>query len=108
MAAIPKRQVSFSDVVSSSSGTRFQNNEESSSEESFYKLTTSEADSLGASSSDDEDASRLDLIIQGAYSCNSSYFSSVATEPAQRNLLLLLDKDLRDGDIGSSGIISTI
>ena len=55
MAAIPKRQVSFSDVIGSSSDTRFENDEESSSEESFYEITTSKADSLGTSSSDNED-----------------------------------------------------
>ena len=102
MAATSKQQTSFCDTVGCSSDTRYENNQSSSEEESFYEITTSEADSLRGSSSDDEDASRLDLIIQGAYSCNPSYFSSVTTEAAQRNSLLLFDKDLRDGD--NSGI----
>ena len=46
--------------------------------------------------------SRLDLIIQGAYFCNPSSYSSVATKAAQRNSLLLFDKNLRDSD--NSGI----
>ena len=52
----------------------------------------------GYSSSNDEDASRLDMIIQGAYSCNPLYFSSLTSKAAERNSLLLFDKDLCDGD----------
>ena len=85
-----------------SSDMRYENNQSSSEEESFYEITTSEADSLRGSSSDNGDVCRSHLIIRGAYSCNPSSYSSVATETAQRNLLLLFDKDLQDGD--NSGI----
>ena len=94
MATTSKQQTSFCDTVGCSSDTRYKNNQSSNEEGSFYEITASEAASLRGSSSDDEDASRLGLIIHKAYSCNPSYFSSLATEAAQRNLLLLFDKDL--------------
>jgi len=98
MAVTPKWQVSFSDAVSSPVSCSSDKTYEAEEEESFYEITTSEADSLGYSSSDDEYASRLDMIIQGAYSCNPSYFSSLTSGAAERNSLLLFDKDLCDGD----------
>jgi len=97
MAVTPKQQVSFSDAVSSPVSC-FSDKTYETEEESFFEITTSEADSLRYSSSDDEDASRLDLIIQGAYCCNPSYFSLLTSEAAERNSLLLFDKDLCDGD----------
>ena len=102
MATTSKQQISFCNTVVCSSDMRYENNQSSSKEESFYEITTSEADLLRGSSSDNEDVSRLDLIIQGAYFCNPSSYSSVATEAAQRNSLLLFDKNLRDSD--NSGI----
>ena len=98
MAATLK-QVTFSEDVDC-----FSRNEDfgnSSSEESFHKITTSEADSMEGSTSDEEDASTLDMIMQAAYSCNPSTFSGFVNEPAQRNSLLLYDKDLRGSN--SSG-----
>lgn len=97
-----KQQTSFCDTVGCSSDMRYENNQSSNEEESFHEITASEAASLRGSSSDDKDASRSDLIIHKAYPCNPSYFSSLATEAAQRNSLLLFDKDLLDG--GNSGI----
>ena len=89
MAMTSNQQTSFCDTV----GTRYENNQSSNEEESFHEITASEAASLRGSSSDDKDASRSDLIIHKAYPCNPSYFS-LATEAAQRNSLLLFDKDL--------------
>ena len=96
MAATSKQQVSFCHTEHED------DKDNSSSGKSFYEITTSEAESLGRSSSDEEDTSRLDLIIQGAYTCNPSYFSSFPSEAAQRNSLLLFDKDLHESY--SSGI----
>ena len=101
MATMSKRQVTFSDAVGCSSDNKSKDSN-SEDEESFYEITTSEAESLG-STSDDEDLSKLDVVLQGAYSCNPAYFTSHARDAAQRNSLLLLDKDFRDSD-SSSGI----
>ena len=94
MAEMLNRQVTFSKSVSCFSDNKSED-EDSNSEEFFHELTTSEAESVEATSDDDEDGLKLDMLIQGAYSCNPAYFSSFASEAAQRNSLLLFDKDLR-------------
>ena len=66
----------------------------SSSEESFCEIvTTSEAVSF--STSDEEDAERIEMTSDRAYTCSPSLFSRLSPlDPAERSSLLLLDKDL--------------
>ena len=61
-----------------------------SDEESFFEITTSEADSL--SSSDNDDAKKLEIAWLSAYSCSPKKLH-LKNEPMLRNSLLLLDKD---------------
>ena len=76
----------------------------SSSKESFLKIvTTSEAESF--SSSDEEDAERVEMIFERAYTCSPSLFSRPSPlTSAEISSLLLLDKDLlNDGEM-SEGV----
>ena len=59
----------------------------------FYEITTSEAESL--STSEEEDAERLQLALETAFSADPSAFlkSATALDPAERTSLLFLDKD---------------
>lgn len=62
-------------------------------DESFCEITTSEGESY--CTSDDEDETRLHLLIEGyAYSPVKIF----AKDAVQRSSLLLLDKDLQDDD----------
>ena len=81
------KRISF---VGSTSSDLVLDEQPSSDEESFYEITTSEAESF--CSSDEEDAERLNFIIEGAFSGSPAKLSY--TEPALRDSLLLLDKDL--------------
>ena len=94
-------KVSFSATVSTVEVT---DDDFSSSEESFREIvTTSEAESF--SSSDEEDAERVEMIFERAYTCSPSMFSRPSPlAPAERSSLLLLDKDLlNDGEM-SEGV----
>ena len=66
-----------------------------SDEESFFEITTSEADSL--SSSDNDDAEKLEIALQSAYSCSPKKLR-LKNEPMLRNSLLLLDKDFIESE----------
>ena len=66
-----------------------------SDEESFCEITTSEADSL--SSSDDDDAEKLELVLQSAYACSPKKYK-LTNDPVLRNSLLLLDKDFIEAE----------
>ena len=76
----------------------------SSSDESLREIvTTSEAESF--SSSDEEDAERVEMILERAYTCSPSFFSRPSPlDPMERNSLLLLDKDLLDDGEMNEGV----
>ena len=67
-----------------------------SSDESFKEIvTTSEPESL--SSSGEEDAEMLEMVLERVYTCSHGMLSSkayTARDPAKRSSLLLLDKEL--------------
>ena len=86
-------KVSFSEDVDSASVAKFEETDEdfSSSEESFHEIvTTSEAES----GSSDEDAERIEMVFERAYTCSPSLFSRPSLDPVERSSLLLFDKDL--------------
>ena len=66
-------------------------------DEDFRKITSSEAES-GWSTSGEEDAERLEAVLEGVYSCSSSLFRSSGLDPAVRSSLLLLDKEIRESE----------
>ena len=66
-------------------------------DEDFRKITSSEAES-GWSTSGEEDAERLEAVLEGVYSCSSSLFRSSGLDPAERSSLLLLDKEIRESE----------
>ena len=107
MAEMLNRQVTFSKSVSCFSDNKSED-EDSNSEECFHELTTSEAESVEATLDDDKDGLKLDMLIQGAYSCNPAYFSSFASEAVQRNSLLLFDKDLRGSSESGMAAVSIV
>ena len=65
-----------------------------SDEESFCEITTSKADSL--SSSDDDDAEKLELVQQSAYVCSSTKYK-LTNDPVLR-ISLLLDCDFIEAE----------
>ena len=65
--------------------------------ESFCEITTSKADSL--SSSDDDKAEKLELLVQSPYACSPKK-CKLENDPVLRNSLLLLDKEF----IGAEGM----
>ena len=74
-----------------------------SDEESFCEITTSEADSL--SSSDDDDAEKLELVLQSAYVCSPNK-RKFQNDPVLRNSLLLWDKDFIDSESEGTQVIA--
>jgi len=84
------------DGEESEASTSYTQESLSSLEESFCEITTSEAESFCIS---DEDAERLDWIVEGAY-CRSpsKVFCKASREPVEMDSLLLLDKDLIAAD----------
>ena len=63
----------------------------SSQDESFHEIMTSEGESY--SSSDDEDETRLHLLMEGSYTYSPRKI--FAKDTVQQNSLLLIDKDLQ-------------
>jgi len=70
----------------------------SEDEESFKEITTSEEES-----SDEDDNEVVQLALEAAYTYDPSYYTSIPNNPALRDSLLLLDKDLHDSDEESQG-----
>ena len=66
------------------------------SESEFYEITSSEAESI--CTSDEEDAERLEVVLEGAYTCSPNLYQYSSLDPAERSSLLFFDKD-----IGESG-----
>ena len=89
------KQVTFGDLYTDDIDSEESEFSESSGEESFYEITTSERESL--SSSDENNAEELEMVLHSAYTCSPQKFRS---DPVLRNSLLLWDKDLLDSDEG--------
>lgn len=100
MASTSKCKVSFSETVVEKGVTDSAQHEtsdsDSDSESDFYEITSSEPESI--CSSDEEDAERLEVVFEGAYTCSPTLYQSSSLDPAERSSLLFLDKD-----IGESG-----
>ena len=64
--------------------------------EELFEITSSEAELV--CSSDKEDAQCLEVILEGAYTCSPSLYHASALHHAERNSLLLFDKDISDSD----------
>jgi len=97
--ATKKVAFNFADV-STSSYVEYESSS-SEDEESFKEITTSEEESL--LSSDEDDNEVVQLALEAAYTCDPSYYTSIPNNPALRDSLLLLDKDLYDRDEESQG-----
>lgn len=95
-----EKRVNFDDMALAAGSYTLGEEYCSSEEESFREITTSEAETF--CSSDEDDAERLNLIIEGAFgSSPAKVFSKTSrryVEPAQRDSVLLLDKDFIDND----------
>ena len=88
-----KRSVSFLENVTVEVQRQY-SSEDSESEGGFREITSSEAETVN-NTSDEEDAERLEIALQLSYCCDPSLLkSSAAFDPAERNSLLFLDKDL--------------
>ena len=98
MATTSKCKVSFSENVTEEGMADSAQHEtsDSDSESDFYEITSSEPESV--CSSDEEDAERLEVVLEGAYTCSPTLYRSSNLDPAERSSLLFLDKD-----IGESG-----
>ena len=95
-----EHNVSFADETTQTSQTTMQPmpmEEGDSSEESFFELTTTENESY--SSSGEEDANRLQLVLERAYACSKQ----ASVDPVLRSSALLQDKDLLTDDYPSEG-----
>ena len=103
MASTSKCKVSFSEIVTEKemmdSGQHETSDIDSDSESDFYEITSSEPESI--CSSDEEDAERLEVVLEGAYTCSPTVYQSSNLDPAERSSLLFLDKDI--GESGESG-----
>ena len=99
MASMSKCKVSFSETVTekwvAESVLHETSDSGSDSESDFYEITSSEPESICSS---DEDAERLEVVLEGAYTCSPTLYQSSSLDPAERSSLLFLDKD-----IGESG-----
>ena len=100
MATTSRCKVSFSENVSELGMTDPAQHEssdsDSGSESDFCEITSSEPESV--CTSDEEDAERLEVVFEGAYTCSPTLYHSSLLDPAERSSLLFLDKD-----IGESG-----
>ena len=61
------------------------------------EITSSEAESVW-STSGEEDAERLEAVLEGVYSCSPSLFRSSGLDPAERSSLLVLDKEIGESE----------
>ena len=98
MTSTSKCKVSFSETVAQEEDSTQHESyySDSDSESEFYEITSSEAESV--CSSDEEDAERLEVVLEGAYTCSPKLYQCSSLDPAERSSLLLFDKD-----IGESG-----
>ena len=94
MASTSKCKVSFSEIVTEKemmdSAQHETSDIDSDSESDFYEITSSEPESI--CSSDEEDAERLEVVLEGAYTCSPTLYQSSKLDPAERSSLLFLDK----------------
>ena len=65
---------------------------DSDSESDFYEITSSEPESV--CTSDKEDAERLEVVFEGAYTCSPTLYQSSNLDPAETCPLLFLDKNI--------------
>ena len=64
---------------------------ENTSESDFCEIFSSETEFYNTL--DEEDAEKLEVLLEGAYTCSPSLFKSSTSDPVERTSLLLLDKD---------------
>ena len=91
-----RKKVSFSEIVAVEGCSEIIESDASSSDESFVEIITSEEDLF--LSSDEEDETRLQTMLEGVYSCNPALFLSDRVDPVEKESLFLLDKYLLDSD----------
>ena len=100
MSSTSKCKVSFSETVTekwvAESALHETSDSGSDSESDFYEITSSKPESI--CSFDEEDAERLEVVLEGANTCSPTLYQSSSLDPAERSSLLFLDKD-----IGESG-----
>ena len=103
MAAKSKSRVSFSEFVAEDVADDpvqrilAESGDDTDTDEEFREITSSEAES-GWSTSGEEDAERLEAVLEGIYSCSPSLFRSSGLDPAERSSLLLLDKEIGESE----------
>lgn len=94
MASTSKCKVSFSETVTekwvAESALHETSDSGSDSESDFYEITSSKPESI--CSSDEEDAERLEVVLEGANTCSPTLYQSSSLDPAERSSLLFLDR----------------
>ena len=103
MATKSKCRVSFSEFISKEVAedpverTLAESGDDTDTDEEFREIASSEAKS-GWSTSGEEDAERLEAVLEGVYSCRPSLFRSSGLDPAERSSLLVLDKEIGESE----------
>ena len=68
----------------------------------FCEISSSASEADFCNTSDDEDAERLQVLLDGAYNYSPSLFKYLSVDPVHRKSLLFFDKDLYEHESNSS------